>query len=280
VPVGLQWEVLQTLLGFAFTIQQELQKFKQQAATSEMAVAQSLNLGQAPAFQRIAACAQNLTESSGAALALGDADSMVCVARSGSTAPPLGAQFDNRSGLSGECIRTGESAICVNAAADPRVNYQACRAMGVASMLYLPLYSPQGKLIGMLGVFANQSLHFSQRDLSCLRFVEGLVQEELNRSPLTEMEPKLLPVAPAVIEKPVAEADVVLNRLLKEFELQINARNLENAELEKASASVAVETLPEVWPTPVLPQVEEVAKPEPLFVGRIVDAAVAISTYR
>jgi N-acetylmuramoyl-L-alanine amidase len=282
VPQGPQWEVLQTLLGYAFTIQQELQRVKQASADAVSTL--SANLGQTPGLQRIAACAQNLTESSGAAIALGGADSMICVARSGATAPPIGAQFDSRSGLSGECIRTGESAICVNAAADPRVNYQACRAMNIASLLYLPLCSPQGKLIGMLGVFAAQPLHFSQRDLSCLRFVEGLVQEELNRNSAPDLppQPKASVAAPAT-RSSVTPDDVAI-RLLKEYEQQL-------LDKRKASLSEPKPVLPVSLPTaipdqpiakllegaavevPVLP--EPIApRPEPIHVGGVVDEAV------
>ena len=176
--VAVDLELFQTLLGFAFTVQQERQRPK----PPKPATAESLAAGLHPALQRIAACAQNITEAAGAAIALGTPESMVCVARSGASAPPIGARFDATSGLSGECIRTGESAICVNAAADPRVNYQACRALDIASMIYFPLRSVPGKIIGMLGVFSPQPLHFSQRDVTCLRFTEGLVQEAMTRT--------------------------------------------------------------------------------------------------
>lgn len=165
------WELLQTFLGLAFTIQQEEVNPKAPRTRPED--------GQHPALQRIATFARNLTEASGAAIALGDANNMVCVARSGASAPPVGAEFNAADGLSGECIRNAEAVVCVNASADPRVNYQACRALNIASLLYLPLYSSQGKLMGILGVFSPQTLHFSQRDISCLRPTEKLVQEAL-----------------------------------------------------------------------------------------------------
>lgn len=281
-PVGPQWEALQTLLGYAFTIQQELLRVKQASADAVSTL--SANLGQTPGLQRIAACAQNLTESSGAALALGNADSMVCVARCGAAAPPIGAQFDSRSGLSGECIRTGESAICVNAAADPRVNYQACRSMNVASMLYLPLHSLQGNLIGMLGVFAEQPLHFSQRDLACLRFVEGLVQEELSRNNTPEPEPKAVPSAPVPVTKSSRTPDDVATRLLKEYEQQLLAKRsmavleppsrvakpaiaqpVVSQQLLKKTEAAAVD-VPRL-PDPIAPS------PEPTHVERLVDEA-------
>jgi N-acetylmuramoyl-L-alanine amidase len=195
---GVEWELLQTCLGFAFTVQ-ESQSSQPQERRSDF-VAEGLH----PALERIANGARNLTGATGAALALGNSDAMLCVARSGNSAPPIGAHFNATSGLSGESVRTGEPAICVNAAADPRVNYQACRALNIVSMLYFPLRSSQGKMIGMLGVFSSRPRHFSQRDFACLRFTEGLVQEAIGRS-AGEPDPATLAVLLRQADFPAAD---------------------------------------------------------------------------
>jgi len=51
--------------------------------------------------------ARYFTDSTGAALALWSQGVVICRARSGDTAPPLGAKVDTDSGISGECMRTG-----------------------------------------------------------------------------------------------------------------------------------------------------------------------------
>lgn len=269
---SLQWEVFQTLLGFAFTVQQEAQRVSQQPLT-KFAIDESLASGVHPALQRIAACARNLTESSGAAVALGDGNAMVCVARSGDTAPVVGAQFDAFSGLSGECIRTGEAVICVNAAADPRVNYQACRAMDIASMLYLPLYSSRGKLMGMLGVFASQPLHFSKRDLTCLQFTEALVQEALNRS-ASGPEPDALAGILRRAEELDAKAKPTSNELedlITEYNLQAKLPDTVIAQASSAPVeTTALEIKAQEREMPVVAK-QPAPKVEPVLVGRIVD---------
>jgi N-acetylmuramoyl-L-alanine amidase len=262
--IAVERELFQTLLGFAFTVQQEHQKAKAQKPVSE-----SLASGLHPALQRIAASAQNITEAAGAAIALGSPETMVCVARSGVSAPPIGARFDAGSGLSGECIRTGEPAICVNAAADPRVNYQACRALDIASMLYFPLRSTQGKIIGMLGVFSPRPLHFSQRDLVCLRFTEGLVREAMNRA-AGDPDPATLAVLlrQAGFEEPTAEpVSQPANPAVRKPQL---------------SASTHPGTITPVPPARALGEPDilkgQLTRPEPrpeaIFVGRVVDDSV------
>lgn len=208
-PREREWAFLQAFLALAYTLQQE-----SAAPHATRHASEAISELRHPGLQRIAASARNLTEASGAAIALGNSGTMVCVVRDGTSAPPIGAEFDALEGLSGECIRTGESVICVNAAADPRVNYQACRALNVASMLYLPLRSADGEMIGTLGVFSSQPLHFSQRDISALKFCETLVQEALAATG-DDPDPTTLTVllrkaeiAPAVeVAEPPSESD-------------------------------------------------------------------------
>ena len=213
-----------------------------------------------PALQRIAACVRNLTDAGGAALALGGEDGMVCVARSGPAAPPIGAAFDGAEGLSGECIRTGESVVCVNAAADPRVNYQACRALGVASMVYLPLRSAEGKTIGMLAAFSSEPLHFSQRDVASLRFTEALVREALERSG-TDVN------------------SVSLTSLLRQIEPLAKEETAEPGWTSQTRPPAAVASpgtmpttlAPPALETPVSIAAEATPAPPPTCVGRVVD---------
>jgi hypothetical protein len=176
------WEILQTVFGFAFTVQQELYKLRleQQALTRPQPEQATVLAGYPQALGRIATSAQNLTEASGAAIALGNEQSMVCVARSGVYAPPLGSALDPRSGLSGECIRTRENVMCMNAAADPRVDYKASMALGVRSMVYLPLLR-EDRIVGLLAVFSSKPQHFSHRDLNCLRWTDQLIAEAMQQ---------------------------------------------------------------------------------------------------
>jgi len=252
------WELLQTFLGLAFTIQQEAPNRERSAPAA---------YGQHPALERIATFAQNLTEASGAAIALGDTGGMVCVARSGVSAPPVGAEFNASDGLSGECIRSTQPVVCVNAAADPRVNYQACRSLNIASLLYLPLYSAQGTLMGILGVFSPQPLHFSQRDISCLRRTERLVQEALgataeNPDPAT---PATL-LRQAGVEAPCTPEQLQQNELATEIEVPLSS-------LPKMEAPRQTSAPLSDGPAA---KSDDLQKPrsDSIFVGRVVDDSV------
>jgi hypothetical protein len=74
-----------------------------------------------PGINIIAERAQTLTGATGAAIALHSGNEIVCRARSGRTAPDLGVRLQTDSGLSAECVRTGEILLCHDAEANPRV---------------------------------------------------------------------------------------------------------------------------------------------------------------
>jgi N-acetylmuramoyl-L-alanine amidase len=267
------WEVLQAVVGFAFTIQQEFIKLRRDtnAMLSTMAQQQSASVqpGSPVAMQRIVASAHNLTEASGAAIALGNEQSMVCVARSGVCSPPLGSRFDARAGLSGECIRTRESVICMNAAADPRVDYNACTSLGIRSMVYRPLFE-QDKLIGVLAVFSSRAQHFSYRDLNCLKWTDDLIVEALrmhSNAPLGVAwlirdvhAPEMPPFAPSIALPPT------LPKLIPAVP-GVSATAAPAPKMLNDAAAV-IEALA-VVEEPVT------AKPAPTFVGRVVDESVA-----
>ena len=85
------------------------------------------------ALQLLVERAQYITGATGAALALPERDEMVCRASAGASAPGLGARLQVRSGLTAESIARRQLLRCDNAESDPRVNLEACRALGIAS---------------------------------------------------------------------------------------------------------------------------------------------------
>src|SRR6266851_6561512 len=91
------------------------------------------------ALQLLAERAQYITGASGAAIALREGENMVCRASAGPSAPELGAHLQVDSGLSGESIRTQQILRCDNAETDARVNWESCRALGIVSIMVMPL---------------------------------------------------------------------------------------------------------------------------------------------
>ena len=75
-----------------------------------------------PILATITDAARQLTCASGAALAMWKDGAMVCRARSGDPAPPLGAHLSAVSGISGECLRTGKIQHCADTENDPLVD--------------------------------------------------------------------------------------------------------------------------------------------------------------
>lgn len=95
-----------------------------------------------------------LAGGAGAAIALETDGVIICRARSGNAAPDLGTVLDCSSGISGQCIAVGEAMLCADTDSDSRVNAAACHALGVRSIIVLPLKS-SGKVIGLLEVLAR-----------------------------------------------------------------------------------------------------------------------------
>src|SRR5690242_17892133 len=73
------------------------------------------------ALQNIAALLRASTQATGAAIALARDGEFICVAADGS-APPTGVVIDPTAGISGACLQSGDTTVCDDAAADPRVN--------------------------------------------------------------------------------------------------------------------------------------------------------------
>jgi TPR repeat protein/putative methionine-R-sulfoxide reductase with GAF domain len=114
------------------------------------------------ALQLIAERAQDFTRASGAAIALQHASEMICQASSGD-APPIGARLQIGSGFSGECVRLERLLRCDDSETDPRVDRESCRALGIRSMIAIPIRA-NGGVVGLLEVFSPKAHAFTDND--------------------------------------------------------------------------------------------------------------------
>lgn len=105
------------------------------------------------ALELIATRALSFTSASGAAIALSQGIEMICVASSGLQAPPLESRLRADSGFSGECVRTGKLMRCDDSELDGRVDQESCRALGIRSMMAVPIRRNEA-VIGLLEVFS------------------------------------------------------------------------------------------------------------------------------
>jgi hypothetical protein len=123
-------------------------------------------------LQLIAEQALAFTRATGAAIALSQGGEMVCLASAGSNAPGRGIRLQAGSGFSGECVRSGRLLRCEDSETDPSVDRESCRALGVRSMVAVPIRADDA-VIGLLEVFSPKPNAFSASDNTILqRLVE------------------------------------------------------------------------------------------------------------
>lgn len=150
------------------------------------------------ALQLLVERAHYITGATGAALALAEGEEMICRASVGS-GPVVGAHLQVRSGLTGESIARKQLLRCDNVDADPRVNLETCRQLGIASIVVMPLLSRTGEVRGLFEMFSDHAYAFEERDLIALERMAGLTITAL------ELADKQDPVAP----EPVPLAAIV-----------------------------------------------------------------------
>ncbi|MFZ3341557.1 MAG: TonB family protein [Terriglobales bacterium] len=136
-----------------------------------------------PMLAAIADGALLLTGATGVALAMWKDGAMVCRARSGATAPPLGAQLSADKGISGECLRTGKTQHCVDTEKNRLVDVEVCRTLGLRSIAVLPVQGWRG-VNGILEAFSTEPAAFSPHHLAVLEQLAGLAERARAAKPV------------------------------------------------------------------------------------------------
>ncbi|HEX4606330.1 MAG TPA: TonB family protein [Candidatus Angelobacter sp.] len=173
----------------------------------------------------VAQRAQAFTNASGVAIALseGNADEIVCRARSGASAPDIGAALRTEGSFTGLCIQTGKELRCDDCETDTRVDTVAIRALGIRSMVVTPIRE-DGRVVGVLAAFAPTPHAFTITHVAVLKTMADQIsvllqkerrareenpQAEAQRSaePVVSAKPVIAAVpapvvAPAVVIKP------------------------------------------------------------------------------
>ncbi len=133
-----------------------------------------------PAICMITERAKALTGASGAAIALRKGDEMVCRARAGRTAPDLGVRLQANSGISADCVRTGQVLLCHDAQDDPHVDVAVCQRLGVRSILAAPLRHYR-RTLGVFEVFSGVPHAFAERDVATMQLLSSVMVAALSR---------------------------------------------------------------------------------------------------
>lgn len=121
---------------------------------------------------------QLLTNSEGASVELIEKSELVYSAASGIAEKFLGLRLDIDNSLSGECIRMRIPLISNDIEIDDRVNKNACRQIGIKSMIVLPLIC-NNTVVGVLKVLSGRVNHFNEEDINILELMSGLFAAEM-----------------------------------------------------------------------------------------------------
>jgi TonB family protein len=152
-----------------------------------------------PMLATITDAARQLTGASGAALAMWKDGAMICRARSGDTAPALGARLSAATGISGECLRSGKIQHCTDTENDPLVDVEVCRSLGLRSIAVLPIQGWRG-VNGILEVFSTKPAAFTEQSLAFLQQLAALAERARASQPHDASSAARKP--PPAIERP------------------------------------------------------------------------------
>jgi len=133
-----------------------------------------------PAIGVITERAQALTRATGAAIALRKGQEVICRARSGRTAPDLGVRLQTDTGISAQCLRTGEVVLCGNAESDLHADRLSCERLGVRSILAAPLRQSYGTL-GIFEVLSAAPNAFNAQDIATMQLLSSVMVAAIAR---------------------------------------------------------------------------------------------------
>jgi len=134
-------------------------------------------------LQLVAERALSLTGASGVALAFATEGELICRARAGEPALPLGARVDARRGLTGECVRSGRLILCEDTETDPRVDHEVCRELGIGSILAAPILA-DFRVAGLIEVFSPRPRAFTKTHETVLDRLAEIVPKEPSQAPV------------------------------------------------------------------------------------------------
>jgi GAF domain-containing protein len=155
-------------------------RFPQPKTEAALEDISAFDLDLAPAIDIITDRAQVMTRATGAAIALNRGRDIVCRARAGRTAPDLGVRLQTESGISGHCVRTGETLLCHDTESSPHVDPSISRRLGVRSILVSPIRYFQ-RTLGIFEVLSASPYAFDQRDVATLQLLSGMMVAAISR---------------------------------------------------------------------------------------------------
>jgi diguanylate cyclase (GGDEF)-like protein len=122
----------------------------------------------------VAERSQKLTGADGAVIELAEGDDMVYRASSGIAQNQLGLRLKRSGSISGLCVAAGKPLRCEDSETDPRVDREACRRVGLRSLIVTPLMHGE-TVVGALKVLSRNAGAFGDEDAYVLDLLSGMV---------------------------------------------------------------------------------------------------------
>lgn len=122
--------------------------------------------------------AMSLTGADGSVIELAEGEDMVYRGVAGIASASLGLRLKRAGSLSGLCVEQGRVLACDDCEADERVDREACRRVGLRSMVVAPL-NHAGSSLGVLKIFSRRASGFGPREIRILELMTELVAAAL-----------------------------------------------------------------------------------------------------
>lgn len=131
------------------------------------------------ALRVIADRVRSLTQADGGIVEMMEGTEMVYRAASGTASPYVGLRLNAAGSLSGLCLEKNQILTCTDSETDDRVDREACRKVGLRSMIVVPLRH-EGQPVGVLKVVSSQTDAFGSDDQAALELMAGLLSATLS----------------------------------------------------------------------------------------------------
>jgi GAF domain-containing protein len=142
---------------------------------------QTLQLDLPAATMLIAEQVGKITQATGVAVGILEADQLVYWAGTGTAASEMGSRVPVASCLSAYCLHSGQILQCPDAKQDPRLRNELCQLRGVQSLIAVPVYY-EGKVAGVLELRFAQLDSFREHEVRSSQLMAGLVSDSIARA--------------------------------------------------------------------------------------------------
>ncbi|TGM87029.1 sensor domain-containing diguanylate cyclase [Leptospira bouyouniensis] len=124
---------------------------------------------------------KELVSGDGAVFELVEGEDLVYRAASGSSSNQIGLRLKVTGSFSGLSLQLKESLNCIDSEEDNRVNREACRVVGLRSMIVVPLYFDM-EVLGVLKVLSAKPKFFTDADVHSLNMLSSTIAAILHNA--------------------------------------------------------------------------------------------------